>query len=125
DGNPRTDGDPDWQPFINTPNYPEYPSGANGVSRAVGRTLQLYFRTDKMTFSITTTNPLAQQPTRTYERFSDVARELVNVRIWQGIHFRSGDVAGRKIGWDVANWTFTHFLRPIHKHHDHDDDDDD
>ena len=29
DGNPRTEGDPQWQPFLNTPNYPDYTSGAN------------------------------------------------------------------------------------------------
>jgi hypothetical protein len=122
DGNPRTDGDPSWQPLINTPNYPEYTSGANNVTRAATRMLALFFGKDKMTFSITTTNPLAQQKTRTYHRLSDVSAEVVDVRILQGIHFRSGDVRARQQGFHVANWAFHHFLRPIHGHQDDDED---
>jgi len=35
DGNPQTIGDPTWQPLINTPNYPDYTSGANNGTGAV------------------------------------------------------------------------------------------
>jgi len=31
DGNPRTVGDFSWQPLTNTPPYPDYTSGANGL----------------------------------------------------------------------------------------------
>src|SRR5579871_1301289 len=34
DGNPATTVDPGWQPLINTPNFPEYPSGHADVSAA-------------------------------------------------------------------------------------------
>ncbi len=120
DGNPDTVGDPNWQPFINTPNYPEYSSGANNVTGAVTRILALYFGTDEMTFSVTTTNAAAPQQTRTYNRFSDAAADVVNVRVYQGIHFRFADVIARKQGRHVAQWAFAHFLRPV----DDDDRDD-
>src|SRR5689334_33002 len=73
DGNRRTESDPSWHPLINTPNYPDYTSGANNVTGAVTRILALFFDTDEMTFSVTTTNSLARQQTRTYSRFSDAA----------------------------------------------------
>jgi hypothetical protein len=82
DGNPQTVGDPTWQPLINTPNYPDYTSGANNVTGAVTRTLALFFGTDRMTFAVTTTNPLAVQQTRTYRRFSDAAQDVVDARIY-------------------------------------------
>jgi hypothetical protein len=123
DGNPDTVGDPNWQPFINTPNYPEYSSGANNVTGAVTRTLALYFGTDEMTFSVTTTNAAAPQQIRTYNRFSDAAADVVNVRIYQGIHFRFADVIARKQGRHVAQWAFAHFLRPVNDA-DHDDGED-
>ena len=47
DGNPATVGDPAWQPLINNPNYPDYTSGANSVTGAMTRTLELFFGTDK------------------------------------------------------------------------------
>ena len=67
-----------------------------------------------MTFSVTTTNtgPTIQD-TRTYRHFTDAAEEVVNARIYQGIHFRFADEDARKQGKDVANWAFSNFLQPL------------
>ncbi len=35
DGSPKTAGDPSWKPLLNTPNYPDYTSGANNVTGSV------------------------------------------------------------------------------------------
>jgi hypothetical protein len=113
DTNPRTIGDPDWQPLINTPNYPDYTSGANNVTGAATRSLALYFGTDEMTFTVTTTNPMAMQQTRDYSRFSDAAEDVVTARVFEGIHFRFADAEARKQGRRVAQWAFGHFLRPL------------
>jgi hypothetical protein len=50
-----------------------------------------------------------------------MADDVVNVRIYQGIHFRTADEGGRKGGERVADWVYERFLRPV----DGDDDDDD
>jgi hypothetical protein len=114
DGNPRTDGDPTWTPLIVTPPYPDYTSGANTVTGAATRALALFFGTDEMTFDVTTTNPgPTLVDTRTYYRFSDVAEDVVNARIYEGIHFRFADEEARKGGRHVAQWAFSHFLRPL------------
>ena len=123
DGNPLTVADANWKPLINTPNYPDYTSGANNLTGSVTRMAALFFRTDRMTFTINSNYPLAQVKTRTYRRFSDAARDVVNVRIYQGIHFRFADVVARHQGRQVANWAFKHFLRPIRDVDDDDDDD--
>jgi hypothetical protein len=117
DGNPQTQGDPNWQPFINTPNYPEYTSGANNVAGALTRILELYFGTDRMSFTVVSANPQAAPKTRTYQRFSDLSWDTVDVRIYQGIHFRTADEVGRKQGRQVAEWAFQHALRPIDESH--------
>jgi len=108
DGNPATAGDPSWQPFLNTPPYPEYTSGANNVTAALTRTLALFFGKDDITFTVTSDHPKATQKTRTYGRFSDMASDMVNVRIYHGVHFRFGDQAGREQGTQVADWVFAH-----------------
>src|SRR5262245_33186408 len=112
DTNDHTVGDPTWQPLLNTPNYPDYTSGANNVTGATTQTLELFFGTDCMSFTLTTAVPLAVQKTRTYTRFSDAAEDVVNVRIYEGIHFRSADEAARMQGRQVAKWVFDNFLRP-------------
>jgi hypothetical protein len=59
--------------------------------------LEHFFETDHMTFSITTTNvgPTVQD-TRTYNRFSNAMQDVVDARVYSGIHFRFADDAARK-----------------------------
>jgi hypothetical protein len=121
DTNSRTAGDTTWKPFLNTPPYPDYTSGANNITGAVTRMLALFFHTDTMTFTVNSNYALANPNTRTYTHFSDAAKDVVNVRIYQGIHFRFADTAARAQSRRVANWTYKHFLTPL----DNDDDDDD
>jgi hypothetical protein len=113
DDNPATDVDPNWQPLINTPNFPEYPSGHASVSGAVSHMLRLFFGSDQLNFQMTTTNPSAIQKTRTFERFSQAEAEVVNARVYVGIHFRNSDRAARTQGLRLANWVFKNYLRPI------------
>ncbi len=123
DGNPNTGGDPAWQPLINTPNYPDYTSGANNVTGAMTRTLALFFGTDWCTFEVTSLAPQAVQKTRTYHRFSDAARDVVEARILLGIHFRFADTAARAQGESVAEWAGRRFLLPLRGgHHRFDED---
>ena len=52
--------------------------------------------------------------TRHYEQFTDVIDDTIDARVFQGLHFRSADVQGARIGRDVARWLSTQFLRPVH-----------
>ena len=113
DGNPATVVDPNWQPLINTPNFPEYPSGHADVSGAVSHVLRLFFGTDELTFQMTTTNALAPQKTRTFTRFSQAEQEVINARVYVGIHYRNSDTTAGAQGRRVANWVFKHSLRPV------------
>jgi hypothetical protein len=111
DGNPRTAGDPTWLPLFNDPPYPDYTSGANSITIAFMQTLALFFEDDACTFTVTTT--VAGQGTRVYDRFSAVADDVVNARIYMGIHFRFADEGARRQGKQAANWAFSHVLRPL------------
>ena len=90
------------------------------LTLAVTLLIALLTSADADTFTVTTTNATAPQQTRTYYRFSDAAEDVVNARIYQGIHFRFADVQARKQGRHVAQWVFSHFLRSV----DDDDRDD-
>ena len=113
DTNPDTVGDSEWQPLINNPNYPDHTSGANNNSGAATRMLELFFGTNEMSFIVRTTNTAAIQQTRTYGRFSDAAQDVVDARIYEGIHFRFADEDARKQGRHVAQWVFGYFLKPL------------
>jgi hypothetical protein len=132
DANPQTEADPTWTPLRATPPYPDYTSGANNLSGSFMTIVARFFGTDKATFKVTTTDALATPNERTYHRFSDLADDVVDARIYMGIHFRFADTAARREGTRVATQAFNHYLRPLgdrgHDHGNdcgaHDDDDD-
>jgi hypothetical protein len=121
DGNPDTQADATWTSLIATPPYPDYTSGANNLSGSFTTIVSRFFDADRVTFKAHSTAPQAVPNERTYERFSDLADEVVEARIYLGIHFRFADTAARREGTRVATQAFNHFLRPVHdRGHDHD-----
>lgn len=121
DGNPATEVDPDWQPLIDTPNFPEYPSGHAAISAAVSHALRLFFRRDELSFQVTTTNPMALQKTRSFTRLSQAEQEVVDARVYVGIHYRNSDTTARAQGRRVSNWIFKHYFRQVGRRSDEDD----
>ena len=111
DGNDRTVGDPLWEPFLTTPNYPDYTSGANNLVSAAMRTAQHVLKSDRLPFTVESKAPAAIDKLRTYERFSDMCQDVINVRIYQGIHFRFADEVAFQTGRRAADWVFSHMLR--------------
>jgi PAP2 superfamily len=113
DGNSDTELDTDWEPLINTPNFPEYPSGHASTSGAISHVLRLFFGSDELNFQMSTTNPKALQKTRYFTRFSQAENEVINARVYVGIHYRNTDRVSRAQGLRVANWVFKNYFRPI------------
>src|SRR5260370_8389244 len=111
-GNPALVADPGWQPLINTPNFPEYTSGHASTSGAISHVLGLFFGTDELNFQMTTTNPNALQKTRTFTSFSQAEEEVVNARVYVGIHYRNSDTPPLAQRLRVATWAFKNYLRP-------------
>ena len=50
--------------------------------------------------------------TRQWNTFDEGAREAIDARVYSGIHFRTGDEAGARLGRQVARFVSTHALRP-------------
>ena len=114
DGNPATIPDPTWMPLIAAP-YPEWPSGHNCLDGAHVAVLRTFFG-DAIQggFQITS---LAVNPggpaVRTFDTFSQPLAELIDARIWAGLHFRSADVAGQVLGRNVATYGTANYLQPV------------
>jgi hypothetical protein len=51
--------------------------------------------------------------TRTYKRSADFQRDTVNARVWSGIHFRTADEVGTRIGRDIGDWAMDHYFQPL------------
>jgi hypothetical protein len=109
DGNRSTVGDPTWQSLFPAPNYPDYTSGANSLGGAASEMLRLFFRTDRVNFSM-----IGPTNSRFFTRFSDAAKEVVDARMYMGIHFRFADTMARTRAMRVARWAYKYYLRSRH-----------
>ena len=128
DGNPATVPDPSWTPLFNpllpeaiggigpliTPPYPEHPSGATTYASASMHAFESFFGTDEMStpFYLTSSrfplDPTQPRERRFFTRFSDVTNEILEARIWAGIHFRNADVQAANLGREVEQYVHTH-----------------
>jgi hypothetical protein len=107
DGNPRTAGDAGWTSAIASPPYPDHSSGYNCATGSLTEIAENYFGHGRTTFTLVHPNGTM----RTYRHFRDVRDDTIDARVFQGIHFRSADEQGVKIGRDVARWVDQHALR--------------
>jgi hypothetical protein len=81
------------------------------VSGAVLYTARAFFGTNKIAFDINSSR-FPGQP-RHFERFTDALDEVIEARIWGGIHFRTADVQGAEIGRKVARWLRQHYFKRV------------
>ncbi len=122
DTNLDTVGDANWLPLIVTPPYPDYASGLSAVVGAMSRALTRVLGTRHIDLNITSVAAgLPGTPlTRHYELSADFNQDVVDARVWSGIHFRTADVVGNRIGKKVADWALDHYFGRDGKHGWHD-----
>jgi hypothetical protein len=133
DDNPATEADPAWLPLFNptipvsppplvTPGFPDHPSGHTCISGAIVHALQDFFDTDRIAFTAESNKCPAPPPPipttgtcppRSFDRFSEALKEIIDARVWSGIHFRNADVQGAVLGKKVAHWLDKHYLQPV------------
>jgi hypothetical protein len=101
DGNPATERDPGWSPMIVTPVQPEYPCGHCILSSTVATVIRLEIGSGPMPILRATSNT-APGVTREWTRTEDMAQEVSEARIYDGVHFRSSAEAGKRMGEQIG-----------------------
>jgi hypothetical protein len=112
DGNPATDPDPSWAPLRPDPAYPEYPSGYNGFAAAVTRALEKVFHTRQLQLTVIST--AVPNVERHYDTGRALRQDVVDGRMWLGVHFRFADTAARDMGLRLTDWTLDRYFQPVH-----------
>ena len=110
DGNPDTTGEPTWQPLLGTPPHPEYPSAHSCYSSAQAEVFVEVLGTQRIDLHLTSTAPNVIQQKRYYEYARDLVQEIIDARVWGGIHYRESDVKGVILGRKVAHWALNRYF---------------
>lgn len=112
DGNPKTTGDPSWAPFITTPCFPSYPSNHGTAANAAAEVLRHLYGEDG--HSITLTNAAVPSIILQYTSFKQITDDISDARVFGGIHYRTDQVAGARLGQAVGAAVYKNNLRRAH-----------
>ena len=95
--------DKDWTPLIQTPPFPEYPSGHSVCSGAASAVMEHFFGVN-YAYTDYTEEPFGM-PARSFNSIGQAAEEASISRFYGGIHFKSaltkGMEQGKMVGYNV------------------------
>ena len=107
--------DPKWQPYLQTPPFPEYTSGHSVISTASAEVLTYLFG-ESMDYRDNSEELFDIVP-RTFHSFRSAAEEAAISRLYGGIHYRdgvvNGQIMGRAIGEFVVRRLRTEGVKPL------------
>jgi hypothetical protein len=111
DGNSATVEQPGWRPLLVTPNHPEYPAAHGAVTGAMADVLGSVLGT-QINLDIHGFDPNgAAGNLDAVEHFNtadDLRTQIVNARVWAGLHYRFSGLAGVALGTNVADYDLKH-----------------
>ena len=115
DGNPATTPDPTWTPLLTTPNHPEYPAAHGCDTAAASEVYAAVLGTRHINVDIAgaTGGGTTLTTTRHYNTVKELQTEIVNARVWAGLHYRTSGEAGVELGRDVAHWTLQRYFMKV------------
>jgi hypothetical protein len=117
DGNDATVADPAWTALITAP-YPDHTSGHLGLDSSHTFVLRKFFGDAPAGgYQITSifVNP-GGPATRSFSSFSQAVNEIVEARIWAGLHYRTADVQAVTLGTNVASYAATNYFESVGNH---------
>jgi len=100
-----------WEPLVETPLNPDYPSAHCTGAAAVAAVLEKEFGAAGIR-SVRLSSP-AVKASHSWARLQDMLEELVNAQVWAGIHFRNSAQTGLALGRKLGEGAADKVLRPL------------
>ena len=115
DGNPATTADPTWTPLIATPNHPEYPSAHGCSTSTVTQVVAKVLGTTHIDITImgATDGGTALTTSQHFDTAQQLQDQLLDARVWAGLHWRNSEVAGENLGNTLADWILQRYFQPV------------
>ena len=117
DGNPATAEEHGWLPLVTTPNHPEYPAAHGTNTSAMAEVFSEFLGTDNIDLDLhgfdAAGPPGNLNAVRHYDTTDELRSQVVNARVWGGIHYRFSGEAGVQLGRKVAHYGLNHAFKPV------------
>jgi hypothetical protein len=110
-GNDANERDAAWEPIIPTPMHPEYPCAHCISTQSAATVLEAFFGDSIPTVTLTSTT--APGVTRTFAKLSDYVGEVINARVYDGVHYRKSGEVGAEMGRSIGDYTVRNQLLPV------------
>ena len=102
-------------PQIVTPGHPEYPSAHGCGTSAYAHAIAYFFGTKRLPGGITLTGATGH-PDRLFDSTDDIVKEIIDARVYNGVHYRTSVVEGTVLGRKVAQWVAKFYFQPTGAH---------
>ena len=116
DGNPRTVEEIGWRPLVTTPNHPAYPAAHGSITSAEAEVLTEFLGSEDIDIDIhgfdqsgAVGNLVA---IRHFDTAAQLRQEIINARLWAGLHYRGSSKEGVDLGRKIAHWDLNHAFTP-------------
>jgi hypothetical protein len=110
DGNDATALDAGWEPYFASPMHPEYPCAHCTFQGTAAGVLQALYGDTVPKFTLTSST--APGVNRSFERLSDYVADVINGRIYEGVHYRTSGEVGAAMGRKIGEYVVQNFLKP-------------
>jgi hypothetical protein len=112
DGNPATVEQTDWRPLLTTPNHPEYPAAHGVITSAMAEVFSSFLGTNQIDLDLHGFDPAGPAgnltAVRHFDMPNDLRHEIIDARLWAGLHYHFSGVAGVVLGRNVAKYDLKH-----------------
>ncbi len=117
DGNPATVEQTGWRPLLTTPNHPEYPAAHGVITSAMAEVFSTFLDRSQTGLDIHGFDPAGPagnlNAVRHFDMPNDLRHEIVDARLWAGLHYRFSGVAGVVLGRQIAKYDLRHAFRTV------------
>jgi hypothetical protein len=112
DGNRATRPDPNWTPLLTTPNHPAAHTCVTGAEAEMYAVVLGTHHIDVTIHGSADGTPNNWAAIHTFKTVNDLQREIVNARVWAGLHYRGSALEGLELARNVARWTLQRYFLP-------------
>lgn len=117
DGNAATVEQAGWRPLLTTPNHPEYPAAHGAITSAMAEVFSTFLDTNQIDLDLHGFDPTGPagnlNAVRHFEMPNDLRHEIIDARLWAGLHYNFSSVAGVVLGRKVAKYDLRHAFQPV------------